>query len=116
MVVCPDCRMDEMRCTQIALLQLNQVQNKATLVAKECSKCSGCFEDSESFASLSQPEDSCTHRQKTVDMISGGSGGECLRIPLANCVCIDCPNTFRRHNLREQLIEATATCVVLNLL
>lgn len=51
-----------------------------------------------------------------MDMITGCPGGEFLRLPLANCVCIDCPNTFRRHNLRESLIEAQATCDVLDLL
>jgi hypothetical protein len=115
-VVCPSCRKDEIGSSQIALSRLNQVETSSKLFAKECSKCNGCFEDADSFASVLQPEDSESHKQKTMDLMSGMQSGDSLRIPLANCVCIDCPNTFRRHGLREQMIQATATCEVLDLL
>lgn len=115
-VVCSDCRNDETKSAQLALSHLNEVQVVAKKLARECSSCNGCFEDEDTFASLVKPDGTDSRRQKTMDMISGGHGGECLRLPLANCVCIDCPNTFKRHHLREQLIEATATCEVLNLL
>jgi hypothetical protein len=115
-VVCPTCRQDEMGSSQIALSHLNQVQTSAKLLAKECSRCNGCFEDADTFASVLEPEDAASHKQKTMDLMSGVQSGDWLRIPLANCVCIDCPNTFRRHGLREQLIQAMATCEVLDLL
>ena len=115
-VVCPTCRHDKMGSSQIALSHLNQVQNSAQLLAKECSRCNACFEDADTFASVLEPEDSASHKQKTMDLMSGMQSGDCLRIPLANCVCIDCPNTFRRHGLREQLVQAVATCEVLDLL
>lgn len=90
------------------MIHLNKVESTATQIAKECSQCNGCFEDAESFASLRQ--DSNRHVRHT------HPGGDALQIPLANCVCIDCPNTYKRHRLREQLIEATATCEVLDLM
>jgi len=114
-VVCTSCRKDETKSAQLAISRLNQVQLAAKKLANECSACNGCFEDDDTFASLLEPDDSESHKQRTMDLINGGPGGECLRLPLANCVCIDCPNTFKRHHAREQLIEATATCEVLNL-
>lgn len=96
--------------------RLSQVEIAAKQLATECSRCNGCFEDADTFASLVTPDNLENHKQKTMDLITGGPGGECLRLPLANCVCIDCPNTFKRHHLREQLIEATATCEVLEIL
>lgn len=115
-VVCPACRQDTMGSSQIALSNLNRVQTSAKLLAKECSRCNGCFEDSDTFASVLQPEDSESHKQKTMDLMRGVQNGDCLRIPLANCVCIDCPNTFLRHGLREEMIQAMATCEVLDLI
>lgn len=114
-VVCSDCRKDEINSTQLALSHLSKVQMAAKNLAKECSACNGCFEDEDTFASLVEPDDSESRKLRTMDLINGGPGGECLRLPLANCVCIDCPNTYKRHHIKEQLIEATATCEVLDL-
>ena len=115
-VVCADCRNDKVQSSRIALSRLSNVEIMAKNLAIQCSRCNGCFEDSDSFASLRNPDNSEVPKQNKVELISNGPGGECLRLPLANCVCIDCPITFQRHHLREQLIEATATCNVLELL
>lgn len=98
--VCADCRKDRVRTTQMALPMLQQAEQSANLIAKECQKCNRCFESAETFATERFDEDS---KKKS------------LVFPLANCVCIDCPNTFKRHRLRELLIEATNTCEVLGL-
>jgi hypothetical protein len=113
-VVCGDCRKDRVRASQLALLMLNQVQRSANTAAKECSRCNHCFESADTFATVYN-EDGTGAASSKVDLAKGASD-ECLELPLANCVCIDCPNTFKRHRLREQLLEASATCEVLDLL
>ena len=114
-VVCPTCKGDRIRSTQIALSRLNQVQRIAEELAKECSDCNGCYEDSESFASLADPDGSDPIRKSVTSLADGALGDDNLKIPLANCVCIDCPNTFKRHHLRGQLLESTGACEVLGL-
>lgn len=114
-VVCPKCREDHIRSAQMALSNLNEVQHEANELAKECSRCNGCFEDAESFASLVDCDSSDRKRKTIMSMVDGTLSDEHLKIPLANCVCIDCPNTFKRHHLRGQLIERTGTCEVLGL-
>jgi len=115
-VVCPTCQEDQIRSTQLALSNLNLVQQAAKELAKECANCNGCFEDSDSFASLTYPDSSNQRRKGIKSMVDGAISDEHLWIPLANCVCIDCPNTFKRHHLRGQLIESAGTCEVLGLL
>lgn len=109
-VVCPTCRGNRLQSVQTALSNLNEVQRASMEVAKECSRCNGCFEDSETFAGLID-----ARQDIGTSLVNGTVGDEHLRIPLANCVCIDCPNTFKRHHLREQLLQSTATCEVLEL-
>lgn len=109
-VICADCRKEEIRASQSALLMLNEAQELASKAAKECSKCNQCFEDSSTFAAVR-----CNGSKKRVDF-SKPLGSESLQIPLSNCVCIDCPNTYLRHRLREREIEAVSTCKVLGLL
>mmetsp|Transcript_41763 Transcript_41763/g.100565 ORF Transcript_41763/g.100565 Transcript_41763/m.100565 type:complete len:2052 (-) Transcript_41763:1552-7707(-) len=98
--VCGDCRKDPTKTTQLALPMLQQAEQSANAIAKECQKCNGCFESAETFANERFEEEGT---KKT------------LVYPLANCVCIDCPNTFKRHRLKELLIESTNTCEVLGL-
>ena len=111
-VVCDDCRQDGVSSAQQASLMLNKVQQLATSVAQECSRCNKCFESMETFARAvdesSNGDSAVTHGQ--------AREGETLLLPRANCVCIDCPNTFRRHRLREHEVEAVSTNEVLNLL
>jgi hypothetical protein len=84
----------------MALPMLQQAEQAAHSIAKECQKCSRCFESADTFASVRVNED---------------SNKPSLVFPLANCVCIDCPNTYKRHRLRELMIEASNTCEVLGL-
>jgi hypothetical protein len=98
-VVCRDCQKNRVRATQIATSQLNKVQQAAHALAKECSSCNKCFENASTFAAVRGKDDS--------------SG---VVVPMANCVCIDCPNTFERHRLRDNELEATEVCRALALL
>merc|ERR1711865_1369561 len=57
--------------------------------------CNSCFEGGETFAAVAQQT-----------LSDSGKISHSLLMPLANCVCIDCPTTYQRHRLREQGIEA----------
>jgi DNA polymerase zeta len=113
-VVCSDCRRDEIKASQSALLMLNKSQQLAHEAARECSNCNHCFEHSGTFAAIRDDEGNNGPR-KTTDF-SRPLGAESLQLPLANCVCIDCPTTYLRHRLREHEIEANATCEALGAL
>jgi hypothetical protein len=78
------------------MTRLSSVEKEALKVAQKCSKCSLCFEDASTFAPLRQP--SKTPRSQQTGVVT----------PLGNCSCIDCPNTFERHRLREAGLEVTA--------
>ena len=100
--------MDEIKAAQAAMLMLREAQELAFNAAKECSKCNQCFEDSSTFAAV---------RSESGEMdFTKPLGSESLQLPLSNCVCIDCPNTYLRHRLREREIEATSACHVLEIL
>ena len=111
-VVCDDCQRDRVSSTQQASLMLNRVQRLAAAAAQECARCNSCFESMETFARA------VDESSNTESIVTRGQAreGETLLLPLANCVCIDCPNTFRRHRLREHEVEAVCTNEVLNLL
>ena len=94
-VVCEFCRKDGIGSIQLASTAINKTQNSANIIAKKCSKCNGCFESAETFA--------VTQQTRTE---GGKRHSQSLLMPLANCVCIDCPTTYHRHRLREQGIEA----------
>ena len=111
-VVCPDCQKDPVRASHMALLQLNQVQRAAQSAAKECSRCNHCFEDASTFAALAPGE----NREKSSFELGPEKSTASLMVPIASCVCIDCPKTFERHRLRESEIESLAVCQALNLL
>lgn len=93
-VVCRCCRKDFVSSIQSASNAVNATQHNANVIAKKCSKCNGCFESAETFARAVQSKGNYGKINRT------------LLLPLANCVCIDCPVTFHRHRLREQCIEA----------
>lgn len=92
--ICHNCRRDPVRCSQLAFQMLNLNEQAANEIAKECQACNGCFESADTFVSVAEKR---------------------VVYPVANCVCIDCPNTFARHRLREQQIETTETIRVLDL-
>uniref|UniRef100_A0A7S4AA49 DNA polymerase n=1 Tax=Pseudo-nitzschia australis TaxID=44445 RepID=A0A7S4AA49_9STRA len=107
-VVCRSCKRDRINSVQSASAAMNKIENEANIMAKKCSKCNGCFESAETFAVAIEQEQTPTsrgvfcpfQRQKNI---------ETLLMPLANCVCIDCPTLYQRHRLREQGIEAKGT-------
>ena len=110
-VVCSVCRHDEIEAATVALDRLKKAQTDAQECAKVCSACNLCFEDSSTFATL---------KSGTVGGMNGaisivGRNNPGIMTPIANCTCIDCPNFFERHRLREGELEAVAICQALNL-
>jgi hypothetical protein len=120
-VVCGDCQKDRARATQTATLLLNHIQRAAHAVSKECSRCNHCFEDAATFADVERDTNSSKSSSKgqaSTIMFGKGSATSAatsLVMPIANCVCIDCPITFERHRLREREIESIAVCKALDL-
>lgn len=111
-VVCGACQQDAVNAVQVALTRLNNTQKDAQELAKVCSACNLCFEDSNTFASLKSGIAALTNG--TLSVNARGSPG--IMTPIANCTCIDCPNTFERHRLKEAELEAIAICQALNLM
>ena len=99
-VVCDNCQQDKVSVVCTALSHLNETQQQANALAAICSDCNGLLEDSGSFAR--EEITSTKGRRKR------------LSNPMANCVCIDCPVTYKRHRLRECEIEAMELCKALN--
>ena len=111
-VVCDGCKRDSVRATYLATSHLNKVQRAAHDIAKKCSSCNLCFEDATTFASTTTK---CDNNSKGRQLGFSSDASISLVVPIANCVCIDCPITFQRHRLRESEIEATAICKALDL-
>ena len=110
--VCSVCQRDGVKAAQVALTRLNKTQNEAQKVAKVCSNCNFCFEDSTTFAALKSGKSGSLSGALSA-AIKKNPG---IVTPIANCTCIDCPNTFERHRLREAELEALAVCQYLDLL
>jgi hypothetical protein len=96
----------------VALTRLNKIQKEAQRVAKVCSSCNFCFEDSTTFAALKSGK--AGSLSGVLSVAAKKNPG--IMTPIANCTCIDCPNTFERHQLREAELEALAVCQYLDLL
>ncbi len=100
-VVCNSCQKDSVVAVCTALTRLNETQQQANALADICSDCNGSLEDAGSFAR---------------EEVSSGKGKKKgLSNPMANCICIDCPITYKRHRLREYEIEAIELCKALNI-
>ena len=116
-VVCKECQRDPVVATHLAITRLSEVQKAAHAVAKDCGRCSLCFEDASTFA----PTAVVDNKAKGVGTRSSFWGAErsstktTLCVPMSHCVCIDCPRTFERHRLRELELEAKAVCGALDL-
>jgi len=108
-VICDSCRRNTNVASFLALKTLNDVQQKANILALMCQRCNGCIENSGTYA----PERIITQRKKfnpfskhTKDtLVSGG-----VVSPIAICTCIDCPVSYKRHEMREAEIEAVELC------
>ena len=110
-VVCSICRQDSVKAATKAMHRLNQAQNEGKAIALQCSACNGCFEDASTFAVCKGSYKAS--RSLLLEKVKSTSG---IFTPIANCTCIDCPNTFERHRLREAELEAHAICKALGLI
>jgi hypothetical protein len=117
-VVCSTCRLDFVKAATTAMEQLNQAQKQSNIVASRCCACSGCFEDASTFAVLKQQpgKQQQSRSSSSLLMVAQVKSTSGIHTPIANCACIDCPNTFERHRLRETELEARAICKALELL
>jgi C4-type zinc-finger of DNA polymerase delta len=102
--VCGDCQQDMARSVDEAQRRLRAFQLEAHALARQCSRCNLCFEDSSTFA-----EERFFATKDGKGRISQG-----VITPLANCTSIDCPITYERHRIREELIQAAALCKTLD--
>jgi C4-type zinc-finger of DNA polymerase delta len=102
--VCGDCQQDKARSVDEAQRRLRAFQLEAHALARQCSRCNLCFEDSSTFA-----EERFVATKDGKGRISQG-----VITPLANCTSIDCPITYERHRMREELIQAAALCKTLD--
>lgn len=108
-VICRSCRKDEISSIQSASATMNKIENEANAVAKKCSKCNGCFESPDTFAVVVEQEQKPTGAFDGFHTTPRQKNNQKLLVPLANCVCIDCPTTYDRHRLRELSIESKGT-------
>jgi len=109
-VICDTCKRDTNTATFLALRTLNEVQQKSHGLASVCQKCNGCIENSGTYAI----EKIVSQRKKSNSFLSEStrvSGG--VTAPISTCTCIDCPITYKRHEMRESEIEAIALCKAL---
>ncbi len=102
-VVCNSCQQDSVVAVCTALNRLNETQQQANALAAICSDCNGTLEDAGSFA------------REEVPSAKGKGKRNKMSNPMANCICIDCPITYKRHKLRESEIEAVELCKALNI-
>ena len=98
--ICSKCRHDEQSAATFALKQYSAAQIRSTIAANKCSQCNACPENASTFA---------------IEKILPSKRSSGVKIPLANCTCIDCPTTYERHRARERGIESLALCKALNL-
>ncbi|KAG7363113.1 replicative DNA polymerase [Nitzschia inconspicua] len=111
-VVCNECQSDESRSIQVAASLLNKVEQEAKSVANECSQCNGCYESADTFAVVQESVDAQRKSEPSSEFFGlekKTKSTQSILLPMANCVCIDCPRTFQRHRLRERGIEAKST-------
>ena len=114
-VVCQKCKADSIAVACTAIDRLRQTQQQANNLAGVCSDCNGCLETSKTFAQ-EEMRQSTKRRENSLGMMNLTSRRAArLSTPLASCVCIDCPVTYKRHRIRELEIEAMELCQALDL-
>jgi len=104
--VCNTCSQDKASVMCVAIGRLNEAQEQANRIAAKCSSCNGCFETCDTFAQEVFPPSSVKKYHSSGFGASKRRAGR-LCNPIANCVCIDCPLTYLRHELRQMEIEAS---------
>lgn len=118
-VVCDSCKADNVSVSFLASKRLNQVQQRANSLADVCQRCNGFIENSGSYAPQNVSE-----KQGFEDNLSSlhykascyKTQTKCFNSSNANCTCIDCPVSYKRHEMRESEIEALSLCSSLNIL
>jgi len=122
-VVCATCRYDKIGSALLALNRLNDSQQKANRAAIVCRDCNGFPENSGTFAQEKLLQAGTEKGKSNIGgvLVSSHLGknrksiGNGIKIPIANCICIDCPLTYERHKLREAELEAIALCNALEI-
>ena len=107
--ICSECRSNLTRSVILATRQLSHAQKDAFILAQKCKSCNRCFEDANTFATVRSAKYKAQAGSTKKSIHSS-----VLVTPLANCSCIDCPQTFERHRLREKELEANAICEALD--
>ena len=113
-VICAQCKVDQDAATFLALQTLHDIQQKANAYAKICQSCNGCMESSGTYApekAVDKKKNRLVKNSAPEIFVSGG-----VVSPISICTCIDCPVTYKRHELRESEIEAIGLCKALNCL
>ena len=117
-VVCQKCKRDTIAVTCTAIGRLKRTQQQALHLASVCSDCNGCLEHSKTFAQ-EEIRQSTKRRENSIHGMFSPTRttrrGAKLCTPLANCVCTDCPITYKRHRIRELEIEAMELCQALGI-
>ena len=126
-VICPRCKKDKGSAIFLATRTLNCIQQRSNRLASICENCNGCFESSGTFAVEKKVMTGGASKKIGMRSTIGGSSssansssfvrkvvGSGLESPLSNCICIDCPVTYKRHEMRESEIEALALCRALH--
>ena len=102
--ICPECRSNESVSVELATRRMNRIERESQAVARKCSRCNLCVENTGSFAALEKGQAGTACRIKAY-----------VQTPLANCTCIDCPVLYRRHRAREDELELRAVFQALGL-
>ena len=109
-VICGRCKRNRVDAFFIACKNLSNIQKQSNLVAAICQKCNGCFESSGTFA-VEKPTHQHDKRIKNIGLERNENLMHLgIFTPFANCSCVDCPITYKRHELREAEVEAISLC------
>jgi len=113
-VICPHCKQDKGAAIYLATQTLNSIQQQSNRLALECQRCNGCLESSGSFAIEKLSIQMKGNRKSTPKAALTKTNHGILEAPISSCTCIDCPVTYRRHEMRESEIEALSLCKALH--
>lgn len=104
-VICDSCKQDPVSILSLASQRLNEVQRKATLLAHLCRRCNGFIENYGTYAPLHVTEN-LNLNESPAALFHTTLKSHGVVSPVANCTCIDCPVSYKRHEMRESEIEA----------
>lgn len=113
-VICDICKKDMSSALYLAVQTINSIQQKSNTLASLCQKCNGCTESSGTFAKekIARNPERLSHSLNKFRKDNSPGG---LESPLSACTCIDCPITYKRHEMRESEIESLSLCKALRI-